>query len=143
MHYRNRTGWLAIGRRRSAGWLLAGWLAFWLTTAVAPCCRSLAAESGPGRAVAVMQVAESAAHSSHSDGIPPSSDFDCQDLTAVGPVAPPAAMIAGVDRLNLAVVSASTDLHLSGSARPLPATISRYHPPPGAPLYLRTLRLRI
>jgi hypothetical protein len=143
MHYRNRSGWLAIGRRRSAGWLLAGWLAFWLTTAVAPCCRSLAAESGPDGALTVLQVAESTAHASDSDVNPQSSDFDCQDLTAVGPGAPPAAMIAGADRLDLVAVSVSADPHSSAGVRPLPATISWYHPPPGAPLYLRTLRLRI
>ena len=113
MHYRNTIGWLAIGRGRSAGRLLA------------PCCRSVAAAQGRGSATAVMQVAESAAHSSRSDGIPQSSDLACPDLTAVGPGAPPpAATIAGADRLDLVAVSASAGLHSSSGVRPLPATIA-------------------
>lgn len=141
---RNQIGVLGTGRRRSGGWMLAGWLAFWLTTVLAPCCRSLAAESGPSGPVPVMQAAEPTAHSSASHAHAALPDFDCQDLTALDPGAPPIAVTTGAERFDLVTAAVgSPELYLSGSVRALPVSRSWHHPPPGAPLYLRTQRLRI
>lgn len=141
----NQTSMLATGRHRHLGaWLLAGWVAFWLTTVLQPCCSSFAAESGRDSPTPIAHADDSAVHLVELFPHPELPDAECQDLPVAGPgVINAVAMVA--DRLDFVVTAPSVPLLFKSydDARALLTSNDPHPPPSGAPLYLRTQRFRI
>ncbi len=128
-------------RWRHATWFLAGWLAFWLTAVIAPCCGSIAVASGLNPAVTSTPDAQSSTHESGAHTHPQPTDLDCPDLTAaVGPIAVEA--IASAYATGLVPATSFESRRLYDKGRQFESR-TEPRPPPGVPLYLSTLRLRI
>ena len=137
------TGLLVRGRRRRLGiGLLAGWLAFWLTSAVQPCGLVRAAEQGPPAA------ALSTSGSSHQPAPehthePAPAGTHCPDVSAVDVVTTTA--ITPQDD-NLATLHPAPGFGPSIALRNRPSRNVVYEIlplPPPIPLYLRNQRLLI
>ena len=139
----NQISMLATGRRRRLGaWLLAGWVAFWLTTVLQPCCSSFAAKSGSDAPTSVAHAAGPMTHLAEPLLFPEHPDTDCPDLSAVGPGAPNA--MTGATGLNLLTAApALGNLALRGGAGAFLASYFPHSTQPSTLLYLRTQRIRI
>jgi hypothetical protein len=136
---------LATGRRRRLGaWLLAGWVAFWLTTVLQPCCSSFAAESGRDSPTPIAHADDSAVHLVELLPYPELPDTECQDLTSTGPGVTNAVVMV-TDRPDFLMTAQSVPLLFKpyDDARALLTSNIPHPPPSGAPLYLRTQRFRI
>lgn len=125
-------------RRRYAAALLVGWLAFWLTVVIAPCCEILIANALAG---------QESTSSQYSVQGPAGGDYDdapCPvSLTTATPVLP-ALMTAAFCSTSQVVNHAPPATFL-----PVPDAVasgvngfSEQSPPP-IPIYLRTARLLI
>jgi len=139
------TGLLVTGRRRRLGvWLLAGWLAYWFTTAAQACCISFVADPGAGGRAPAIQAGELAAYSSGSPLLPSIPDSDCEALSAIGLGAPNAAT-AAVDRLDPPTTAplASERTRIDNLDHSVLASDPLHPPAFGVPLYLRNQRFLI
>ena len=141
----NQTSMLAIGRRRRFGaWLLLGWVAFWLTTVLQPCCSRFAAESGSNEPTSVANAADPMTRNAESPSPPSYPDTDCPDLSAVGPGISTASATV-TDSLDFLMTAPSVPLLLKpyDDARAFLTSNVPHPPQPSTPLYLRTQRFRI
>jgi len=141
----NQSSMLAAGRRWHFGaWLLAGWVAFWLTAVLQPCCSSFAAKSGSDEPTSVASAADPMTRHAESPSPPSYPDTDCPDLSAVGPGMPNASAMV-TDRLDFLMTAPSVPFLLKpyDDARAILASNFPHPPSSGAPLYLRTQRIRI
>lgn len=128
----------AIGRRRRAGWLLVGWLAFWLTTAAQPFEHSFTGKSDHRSAVSTPTSGGQLSYAEHGHE-PAPDDSHCPDVSAV--------------MVETMLVATCLYVVYPSSSSPVPVTQrdgemrnlkSHFPPPPSAiPLYLRTQRLLI
>lgn len=130
-----------VDRRGRIVWLFAGWLAFWLTAVLVPCCETFAAGNSAGTAFAQTHDVHEGTHGTWPHTYPQQQDFDCPDLTAATIPAAAANLPVGqqVDPVPAIAVESRT---VPVGVKPL-----RVHSPPpaspGVPVYLGTLRLRI
>lgn len=130
-------------RRRYAARLLAGWMAFWIATAVQPCGISLAAlQQENSTAVSTLDTGDHHASPNHSHNPAPAGTH-CPDLAAIAAassIAAPAATCLDSPRpapsASDAAIMRRTTLALNPhDLVPLP--------PPRAPRYPRNQRLQV
>lgn len=127
---------------RHETWLFAGWLAFWLTAVIAPCCGSVAVASELNSAVSSAPNAQPSTHESGAHTHPQPTALDCPDLTAaVGPIA--VAAITSAYATGLVPATSFESRRLYDKRRQFESLQTEPSALHGVPLYLSTLRLRI
>jgi hypothetical protein len=137
------TGLLVTGRRRRMGaWLLVGWLAFWLTTAVQPCELVPAAEQNPPAAALSTSGSSHPPASEHTHDPAPAGTH-CPDVSAVDVVTTTAITLQDD---NLATPHPAPGFGVSIAPRNGPSRDVVHGAsslPPPIPLYLRNQRFLI
>ena len=129
-------GQTARNRRPVAAFLLVGWLAFWLTSVIAPCCNSFIAKANAGQDTAALQTLPQGPAGSDHREMPCAAFFDAQPMPSYSaavsmdstPRVPPYVASSTLPPVPRAVESAQ---------HPITALL------PPVPFHLRTARLLI
>ena len=141
---------LPLRQRRSAHVaLVLAWVAFWLNSALVPCCEAFAAafDDHTDEVSQSVTAAKQAHHAGETQSEKPhrSPDSPCDYTFDTQP--PISGVYAGLptDRVDLEWVATSAPFANSLTALNLPANLAQrdYHPPPPFRLYLHTQRLLI
>ena len=131
-------------RNAHKGWLVLGWLAFWLGTVAYPCQAHPAPNGHVDQTVALEVGAGGHANpAAHPDSHPAHDDGTCHHLSAPVIGAPViAAAVSGNPNVDSAAPVAAKLRQLATTVC-TPGIHPASQPPPQTPLYLRTQRLLI